>query len=124
MAIGYVIALFLLILVSLIFTFLRRRRAKKMAERSTSALPSDAEVSASLALAPEIEPPEASLAPEDSPENVSDGKETGAIGEAGSSFETQKTVTAFFRIQALPPLKRAVLWSEILKAPRGLEPPE
>jgi len=46
------------------------------------------------------------------------------LGEAWQRAEPRKDANGLFRIQMLSTLKRAVIWAEILKPPRGLEPPE
>ena len=124
MAIVYIIALLLLIVVPSIFTYLRRGRAQKRAGGSTSILPPGAEVVVSPPLEPEATPAGRYPAKENTPQSDAEVKQVGSIREIGRSFEPPKTPTPLSRIEALPPLKRAILWSEILKAPRGLEPPE
>ena len=45
-------------------------------------------------------------------------------GQAWRRPEPRRDTSGLSRIQMLSTLKRAVIWAEILKPPRGLEPPE
>ena len=110
-----------------LFTLIRRRLLRRRSDRSALAPRRDSEAAESTMsslLARDSAGAGISPAARDLPRSDTGVQQLVAIGKTAPLPPSTEKLPAIERIRRLPPLKKAIIWSEILAEPKSIRPPE
>ncbi len=125
--INLIIAGLILLFVPILFTLARRALLQRRSDRSARTPSRDAEPAEPvMSPLPARERAGAGIFPavQDLPRRDTGTERLVAEGKTAPPPPATEIQSAIERVRKLPPLKQAIVWSEILGGPRSLRPPE